>query len=81
MLKVLLGLVFFLVVMRIGIAVLRGLARPLPAPLPPGELRKVDLRYRCTICGVELRVTAAPEQDPEPPRHCLEDMQLVTPVE
>lgn len=81
MLKVLLGLMFFLVVMRIGIAVLRGLARPLPAPLPPGELRKVDLRYRCTICGVELRVTAAPEQDPEPPRHCLEDMQLVTPVE
>ena len=23
----------------------------------------------------------APEEDPEPPRHCLEDMDLVAPVE
>lgn len=81
MLKLLLCLVVFLVVMRVGIMVLRALAQPVPPPPPSGELRKVNLRYRCTVCGVELRMTAAPDEDPEPPRHCLEDMQLVVPVE
>ena len=79
--KLLLSVVFVLVVLRMGLAVLRALAQPAPAPPPPGELRKFNLRYRCSICGTELKVTAAPEEDPEPPRHCLEDMQLVTPVE
>lgn len=81
MLKLLLCVVLFLVVMRVGITVLRALAQPVPAPPPPGELRKVNLRYRCTLCGVELKMTAAPDEDPEAPRHCLEDMQLVAPVE
>ncbi len=81
MLKIVLSVVLFLVILRMGIAVLRALARPIPPPPPSGELRKVNLRYRCTICGVELKVTAAPEEDPEAPRHCLEDMQLVAPAE
>ena len=81
MLKIVLSVLLFLVILRVGIAVLRALARPVPAPPPPGELRKVNLRYRCTLCGVELKMTAAPEEDPEAPRHCMEDMQLVAPVE
>lgn len=81
MVKLVLSVVLFFVVLRIGIAILRALARPIPAPPPPGELRKVNLRYRCTICGTELKMTAAPEEEPEAPRHCMEDMQLVTPVE
>jgi len=80
-LKIVLSVLLFLVILRVGIAVLRALARPVPAPPPPGELRKVNLRYRCTLCGVELKMTAAPEEDPEAPRHCMEDMQLVAPVE
>ena len=80
MLKIVLSVLLFLVILRLGIAVLRALARPVPPPPPPGELRKVDLRYRCTVCGVELKMTAAPEEAPEAPRHCLEDMQLVSPV-
>ena len=36
--------------------------------------------YRCAICGAEVRMTIAPDEDPEPPRHCLEDMDLVAPV-
>ncbi len=71
----------FLVVFRVGLWVLRGLARPVPPPPPPGEMRRVNLRYRCSLCGVELKMTAAPDEEPEPPRHCLEDMQLVAPVE
>jgi hypothetical protein len=28
-----------------------------------------------------LRMTMAPDQDPPPPRHCLEDMDLIAPVD
>jgi hypothetical protein len=69
------------VIFRVGYAVISGLAQPVPEPPDPGELRKVKLTYRCSICGTEVRMTAAIEQDPEPPRHCMEDMDLLTPVE
>jgi hypothetical protein len=67
-------------ILRMGVVMLGGLARPVPAPLPSGELRKVRLLYRCSVCGTEVRMTAAPDEDPEPPRHCLEDMDLVDPT-
>lgn len=69
------------VIWRVGIGMLRSVTQPLPPPPPPGELRRVSLRYRCSICGVELRMTLANDQEPEPPRHCQEDMDLVAPVE
>jgi hypothetical protein len=62
-------------------AMLRGLSRPMPEPPPPGEMRKVNLRYRCSICGAEARLTLATDEDPDPPRHCQEEMQLVTPID
>lgn len=80
-LRLLIGLAAVYVVLRIGIAILRMLASPLPEPPPPGEMRKVNLRYRCSLCGVELRLTAAPNEDPAPPRHCQEDMDLVAPID
>ena len=67
--------------LRVGWMMIGGLARPVPDPLAPGELRKVKLTYRCSICGAEVRMTVAARDDPEPPRHCLEDMDVVTPVE
>ena len=66
---------------RTGFRILRGMAQPVPEPPPPGELRKVKIMYRCSICGTEVRMTIAPDQEPEPPRHCLEDMELVAPIE
>jgi hypothetical protein len=68
-------------IFRIGLAMLRGLARPIPEPPPAGELRKVKIAYRCSICGAEVRMTIAPDEDPQAPRHCLEDMDLVAPIE
>lgn len=68
-------------ILRVGWAIIAGLAQPVPEPPEPGELRKVKLTYRCGICGAEVRMTVAASEDPEPPRHCLEDMDLVTPVE
>jgi hypothetical protein len=81
MVSALLALVAFLVIMRIGLALIRALGQPVPEPPPPGELRKVALQYRCSICGAELKMTRASEALPEAPRHCLEDMELVTPLD
>jgi hypothetical protein len=51
-----------------------------PPPEPDAaDLRPVDLRYQCSVCGAEVTMTAAADDDPEPPRHCREDMVLVTP--
>ncbi|HZQ29322.1 MAG TPA: hypothetical protein VFA94_16625 [Acidimicrobiales bacterium] len=80
MLKVVVCVVIFLVIMRVSLGLIRSIGRPVPPPAPPGALRKVNLRYRCSICGTEVKMTAAPDELPEPPRHCLEDMQLVAPA-
>ncbi|MBI2704617.1 MAG: hypothetical protein HYX32_04920 [Actinobacteria bacterium] len=79
--KIIIAMIAFLVIMRIGFGILRGLAQPVPEPPPPGELRKVKIGYRCSICGAEVRMTVAPDEDPAPPRHCQEDMDLVAPIE
>ena len=74
------GVLLAVVLWKAGIGMLRALTRPLPPPPPAGEMRRVNMRYRCGVCGVELRLTMAPDEDPPPPRHCLEDMDLVAPL-
>jgi hypothetical protein len=76
-LKLAIAVMAGLLIWRVGRTILGGLARPIPGPPPPGELRKVKLLYRCSICGTELRMTAANDDVPEPPRHCQDDMDLV----
>jgi DNA-directed RNA polymerase subunit RPC12/RpoP len=44
-------------------------------------MRRVNLKYRCSICGTEVKMTRATDELPEAPRHCLEDMELVAPIE
>lgn len=68
-------------ILGIGWFFLRTFATPAPPPPEPGTLRKVKLTYRCPTCGTEVRMTAADTEDPEPPRHCMEDMELVAPIE
>ena len=48
--KIVIAVVAFLVIVRVGVFFLRALATPVPAP-DEGELRKVNLKYQCTICG------------------------------
>src|SRR3546814_3611735 len=69
------------VIFKVGFAILGGMAQPIPEPPPAGELRKVKIEYRCTICGTEIRMTVANDEIPAPPRHCLEDLDLVQPVQ
>jgi hypothetical protein len=80
-LGILVVLLIAAVVIKVGLALLRGLGTPLPPPPPPGEMRKVNLKYRCSVCGAEVKMTLATEELPDAPRHCQEDMDLVAPVE
>ncbi len=77
--KLLIAIVVFVVIMRLGMLMLGGLATPHPPP-EPGLLRRVNLRYRCSICLTEVRMVQAAEELPPPPRHCQEDMDLVAPT-
>jgi len=64
-------------ILRVGWFFLQQFATPPPPPPDPGTLRKVRLTYRCPVCGAEVRMTSAASEDPEPPRHCMEEMELV----
>ncbi|MBV8981754.1 MAG: hypothetical protein JO086_12700 [Acidimicrobiia bacterium] len=77
-LNIVIAVVIAFVVWRLGLFVLRSIAHP-PEPPEEGQLRRVNLRYRCSICGAEVRMVQASEELPEPPRHCMEDMDLVAP--
>lgn len=70
-----------LLIFWLGVLVLRGFARPTAPPPPAGELRRVRITYRCTICGTEVRMTMANDEVPEAPRHCQEEMELVAPID
>lgn len=75
--RVLVASALMYLMLRGGFAVIGAFARPVPAPPPPGELRRVKLTYRCDQCGAELRMTLANDEVPAPPRHCTEDMDLI----
>ena len=68
-------------ILRVGVLMLGGMARPIPEPPPAGELRKVKIAYRCEICGTEVRMTVAPDVEPDPPEHCQDEMASMTPVD
>ena len=74
------GVVLMYALWRVGITMLRAVTMATPEPPPPGEMRKVNMRFRCDVCGVELKLTMAPDEDPPPPKHCLEDMIIVAPT-
>jgi hypothetical protein len=80
LLKIVVVVVAFALIMRLGIWILRALSTPAPEP-EDGELRRVNLKYRCGVCGAEVRMTKAGEDLPDPPRHCMEDMDLVAPID
>ena len=74
------GILFGVVIWKSGIAMIRSMTQLPPEPAPSGELRKIKRNYRCDVCGVELRMTMAPDEDPPPPKHCLEEMTEVAPI-
>ena len=75
-LKIIVAVAVAVILLRKGIDLLRALATPNPEPPPAGELRKVKIQYRCSLCGTEVRMTVATDEQPDPPRHCMDDMEL-----
>jgi hypothetical protein len=77
-LKVTIAIVAFFSIYLTGTFIIRSFTQGPPAEPEIGRLRKVNYRYRCTVCGTEVTMTAAPEDEiPNAPRHCREDMNLV----
>ena len=64
-------------VFKVGLMVVGMLAMPVPEPPDEGELRKVKITYRCSVCGAQVRMNFAATQTPEPPRHCMEEMDEI----
>ncbi|MGA1742910.1 MAG: hypothetical protein ACO4AX_01180 [Ilumatobacteraceae bacterium] len=75
------GLLLLAFIWKVGLGMFRSMTSSLPPPPPSGEMRRINVRYRCSLCGVELRLTMAPDQHPPPPRHCMEEMELVAPAD
>ena len=75
-LRIVIGVVVALTVYVIGANMLRKFHVAPPAEPDPEDIKPVDLRFRCIVCGAEVTMTAA-QDDPEAPRHCREDMVLV----
>lgn len=81
-----LGILIAYIVLRLGIGALRMLATVPPdeAETAPetDDVEEFDVRYRCDICGTELRLTRMArgddsEEDFSAPKHCREEMSLV----
>jgi len=76
-LRVVIGLIGALSIYVVGASLLRKFKVP-PEPEPdPEQLRPVEVEFRCTICGTTVVMTTAAGYEPEPPRHCREDMVRV----
>lgn len=75
------GLIIMRLIWKFGLGMLKSMTSSMPEPPPSGEMRKINVRYRCSVCGVELRMVMAPDEDPPPPKHCLEDMDLIATVD
>ncbi len=66
-LRILIAVAAIYLIFRLGLAVLKSFAQPVPEPPPPGEMRRVKLRYRCSLCGMEIRIDRAVERGPRAP--------------
>jgi hypothetical protein len=75
--RVVIGLIGAVTIYVIGAALLRKFKIEPEAEADPSQLRPVDVEFRCTVCGTMVVMTAAPGDDPEPPRHCREEMVRV----
>ncbi|HEY2429089.1 MAG TPA: hypothetical protein VGI06_09180 [Acidimicrobiales bacterium] len=75
--NVIVAILIFVVIVRAGMWAIGMIAHPTPPPPPEGELRRINAKFRCGVCGMEMRVMLAPDDDPEPPRHCMEEMEML----
>jgi hypothetical protein len=76
-LRIVLGVIVALTIYVIGASMLRKFKVAPPPEPDPDDIKPVNLRFRCIVCGAQVTMTAAQGDDPEAPRHCREDMVLM----
>jgi hypothetical protein len=77
--KILIAVAAFLVLYTLAVRLVRGMMAPAPPDEPDlSKLKPVDYRYRCMVCGAEVTMTASPDAEPAAPRHCREEMHLLS---
>ncbi len=74
--RLLLAVLMGMVILAIGIAWLRSMVNAPPPDAEPSDVSAHNLRYVCTMCGLELRVERAAID--KAPSHCGEKMVLVS---
>lgn len=62
-------------IMAVSLWAIRLLATPQPPEPDPEDVHEVEVRYRCTVCGMRLTITHAQDEEPDAPRHCREEME------
>lgn len=62
-------------ILAVGIGYFRSAGSSLPEP-EAEEVGASDLRYVCSVCGLELKIIVATND--RAPTHCREKMELVT---
>ena len=79
--RVAIALAAALLIYLVGAGTLKKFKIAPEAEPDPEQVVAVDARFRCTVCGAEVTMTAAQAgEEPEAPRHCREDMVRVGPV-
>jgi hypothetical protein len=76
MLKFLIAVAIGMAIWLIAIRVIRMLAEP-PPDVDPDDIVATDIKYRCSICGTEVTMTAASTSEAAAPKHCREEMDEV----
>ena len=73
--RVVVALVGALLIYVIGAGILRKFKIAPDQEVDPEQVVPVNVRFRCTVCGAEVTMTAAQGGDEiTAPRHCREDM-------
>ena len=75
-LKLIIAVLIGYVIWRVSMSILRMLATP-PPEIDPNDIVETEQKFRCTVCGTEVTMTATNVIEQNAPRHCREDMDEV----
>ena len=74
--KILIAVAVGVAIWMVALRVIRMLAEP-PPVIDPDSIVTTDIKYRCSICGTEVTMTAVSTSEAAPPKHCHEEMDEV----
>lgn len=76
MIKYLVAVAVGIAIWMVALRIIRMLAQP-PPDVNPADIVPTEVKYRCSICGTEVTMTAVSTVDPAAPKHCREEMDEV----